>query len=83
MLTTALLAMMLAACGTRGELAFMPDGAVPGTIETVLVSTARASAAAPLSIQMRVHPTHSSLGLIYPFRPSVSGDRHVLEAQQG
>ena len=47
MLTTALLATMLAACGTRGELAFMPDGAVPGTIETVLVSTARASAAAP------------------------------------
>ena len=39
--------MMLAACGTRGELAFMPDGAVPGTIERVWVSTARASAPAP------------------------------------
>ncbi len=47
MLISALFAMTLTACGTRGELAFMPDGAVPGTIETVLVSTARASAAAP------------------------------------
>ena len=42
-----ILAITLAACGARGELAFIPDGAVPGTIETVLVSTARASAAAP------------------------------------
>ncbi|WP_167378817.1 alpha/beta hydrolase [Mesorhizobium prunaredense] len=47
MLTTALITMMVTACGTRGELSFMPDGAVPGTIETVLVSTARAPAAAP------------------------------------
>ena len=47
MLLTAFLAPALAACATRGELAFMPAGAVPGTIERVWVSTARASAPAP------------------------------------
>ncbi len=47
MLVAASLAILVTACGTRGELAFLPDGAVPGTVETVLVGTSRASTAAP------------------------------------
>ena len=47
LMLTASLCLMVAGCGARGELAFMPHGAAPGTVETVLVSTTRASAAAP------------------------------------
>ena len=81
MLTTVLLAMMLAACGTRGELAFMPDGAVPGTIETVLVSTARASAAAPAlySNARSANPQFARFDISVPPKRE-AGDRHVLEA---
>jgi esterase/lipase superfamily enzyme len=39
--TVSMLALTLAGCGSRGELAFAPEAAQIGTVETVLVSTTR------------------------------------------
>ena len=39
--TVSMLALTLAACGSRGELAFAPEAAEVGTVETVLMSTTR------------------------------------------
>ena len=63
-------AMMLAACAARGELAFMPEGAVPGTIERVWVSTARASAPAPAlySSARSANPQFARFDISVPLR---------------
>ena len=64
------LALMLAACATRGELAFMPAGAAPGTVERVWVSTARASAPAPAlySSARSANPQFARFDISVPLR---------------